>query len=210
MIDRILRAKHWQLFIFFFAIPFIVQIISMVTMMNVMIKNEGNPESIVPFVILGVIYTAIIILVLFVQLVWYWGVGTKLIEYTTLNLDLKIMKFKWAFLIPFGYFGVLILYGLYAIVSITPPSPFIFLFIVPLHIFSLVCILYVIYFCAKTIKSIEEKRVVSFSDCAGEFFLILFFIIGIWFIQPRINKIVKEGMTDEGSADLIDKELSDN
>lgn len=205
MIDRILRAKHWQLFILFFGIPIVIQIISMVTIMNVVVKSEGNPESILTFVILGVIYTAIVILVLFVQLGWYWGVGAKLIEYTSLRLELKIMKFKWAFLIPFGYFGVLILYGLYAVLSTTPPSPFIFLFIVPLHLFSLACILYVIYFCAKSIKSIEENRVVTFSDCVGEFFLILFFPIGIWFIQPRINTIVERRVNHKGEDDLIDR-----
>jgi hypothetical protein len=33
------------------------------------------------------------------------------------------------------------------------------------------------------------QKPVTFSDFAGEFFLIWFFPVGIWIIQPRINKL---------------------
>jgi hypothetical protein len=48
---------------------------------------------------------------------------------------------------------------------------------------------YILYFVAKTMKSVEMQKTVTFNDYAGEFFLIWFFPIGIWFLQPRINKI---------------------
>jgi hypothetical protein len=63
--------------------------------------------------------------------------------------------------------------------------------IFPVHIFSMFCIFYSMWFTAKTIKSIEFKRAVSFSEFAGEFFLLWFFPIGIWIIQPKINKIIE-------------------
>lgn len=41
---------------------------------------------------------------------------------------------------------------------------------------------------AKTIKTVELQKKVTFSDFAGEFFLLWFSPIGIWILQPKINK----------------------
>ena len=64
--------------------------------------------------------------------------------------------------------------------------------IVPLHLFSMFCIFYSLYFVAKTFKTVELQRQVSFSDFAGEFFMIWFYPIGIWIVQPKINKMIEE------------------
>ena len=49
----------------------------------------------------------------------------------------------------------------------------------------------IVYFVAKTYKTVELQRQVSFSDFAGEFFMIWFYPIGIWIIQPKLNKIIE-------------------
>ena len=64
--------------------------------------------------------------------------------------------------------------------------------IIPLHLFSMFCIFYCLYFVAKTFKTVELQREVSFSDFAGEFFLFWFFPIGIWIVQPKINKMIED------------------
>ena len=46
-------------------------------------------------------------------------------------------------------------------------------------------------FPAKVLNSIERNREVSLSDYIGDFFLIVFLPIGIWFLQPRINRILE-------------------
>lgn len=61
--------------------------------------------------------------------------------------------------------------------------------IIPIHLFSMFCIFYCLYFNAKSLKAVEWQRPVTFSDFAGEFFLIWFFPVGIWIIQPRINRL---------------------
>jgi hypothetical protein len=48
---------------------------------------------------------------------------------------------------------------------------------------------YCLYFNAKVLKAVELQKPVTFSEFAGEFFLIWFFPIGIWIIQPRLNKL---------------------
>jgi len=62
--------------------------------------------------------------------------------------------------------------------------------IVPLHIFTLYCIFYVIWFIAKSIATIQKNNVVGFGDYIGNFFLLLwFFPIGVWWIQPKVREI---------------------
>jgi hypothetical protein len=68
--------------------------------------------------------------------------------------------------------------------------------IVPVHLFSMFCMFYCLYFISKELKAVEWQRPVTFSVYTGEFFLIWFFPIGIWFIQPRINKLSEEGFQD--------------
>jgi hypothetical protein len=63
--------------------------------------------------------------------------------------------------------------------------------ILPLHLFSMFCIFYCLYFNAKALKAVEWRRPVTFGDYAGEFFLLWFFPLGIWFIQPRINQLFR-------------------
>jgi hypothetical protein len=41
------------------------------------------------------------------------------------------------------------------------------------------------------VKTIELQREVTFSDFAGEFFLIWFYPVGIWIIQPKVNKFAQ-------------------
>ena len=66
----------------------------------------------------------------------------------------------------------------------------IFAIIVPVHLFAMFCIFYSLYFVAKTFKTVELQRTVTFSDFAGEFFLLWFYPIGIWIIQPKINRMI--------------------
>jgi hypothetical protein len=54
------------------------------------------------------------------------------------------------------------------------------------------CIFYALYFNAKALKAVEWQKKVTLSDYVGDFFLIWFFPIGLWFIQPRINNIVNK------------------
>jgi CDP-diglyceride synthetase len=54
-------------------------------------------------------------------------------------------------------------------------------------------------FPARTLKSIELNRQATLREYIGDFFLIVLLPIGIWFLQPRVNKIA-EGIKLEGEA----------
>ena len=67
-----------------------------------------------------------------------------------------------------------------------------FIVIVPLHLFAMFCIFYSLYFVSKTFKTVELQREVKFGDFAVEFFMIWFYPVGIWIVQPKINKMVED------------------
>ena len=57
------------------------------------------------------------------------------------------------------------------------------------HITYFGCNIYALYFLSKLLVMVEKRRKVNFKDWIGTFFAAYFLIFGIWFLQPRINRI---------------------
>jgi hypothetical protein len=55
--------------------------------------------------------------------------------------------------------------------------------------------LHFMMFPARALKSLEKGKKADIGECIGDFFLIVFLPIGIWFIQPRINKVTTHAQT---------------
>ncbi|MEZ5105255.1 MAG: hypothetical protein R2757_21445 [Draconibacterium sp.] len=181
MIEKFLRAKHWQIFIAIFIIPYSLQFLAMTI-------TNNNQEKMMYF-------TPFIILVLFLGLFgWFWSIAIGLKERIPYGIKMKIKKFKIFLLIPMIY--VPIVFNLFDLVfdNLEKSNGLMmgisFAIIFPLHILSIFGFLYSFYYVAKTYKTVELQKEVSFSDFAGDFFLLLFFPIGVWIIQPNINKMV--------------------
>lgn len=198
MIERFLKAKHWQLFLLTFGLPIIFQIIMMVSIFsNLATDTNPDPEKIFNYMkffpIIMVLFTAIFF-------GWFWSVAIGLQKKVPENVTMKVKKFKIFFFIPMVYILCIMIFISYAINGLIESSSepnvgllgSIFAIIVPLHLFSMFCIFYTLYFVAKTFKTVELQREVEFSDFAGEFFMIWFYPIGIWIIQPQINKFIEE------------------
>ena len=130
---------------------------------------------------------------------WFWSVAIGLQKKVPKNIVMKTKKFKIFFLIPVVYLTcIFILFGAVfsgLILNGTMPNEewvlFILPIILPLHLLSIFGILYAMYFVAKTIKTVELQKEVGFSEFAGEFFMIWFYFVGIWILQPKINKMVE-------------------
>lgn len=189
MIDRFLNAKHWQLFLLTFGIPMILQFIVIGTMFANSEANN-NPEHEFMYSYMS-FFPIIMIIFLGVLFGWFWSVAIGLQRVIPDEIKLKVTRFKIFLLIPIVY--ILFFLGFFmASYTSAVPTPGIFAIIFLLHLFSIFCIFYSLYFVAKTFKTAELQRKVTFSDFAGEFFLIWFYPIGIWIIQPKINKMLKE------------------
>jgi hypothetical protein len=189
-----LRMKHWQLFILLFGIPFTFQGIGMVS-----IAFFKDPAM------LFLVFPLILLLYMAGFFSWFYTLGTNLNRRLPDTVQMNLRKFKILLSIPIVYILLIciFLFGLFknlaemaasgstdlAAFSALQPSWALVALIIPLHFFSIFCIFYSLYFIAKSLKVAEGQRAVVFNDFAGEFFLIWFFPIGVWILQPRINRL---------------------
>ena len=160
--EKLLSAKHWQIFILVLVGLFLG---------NLKIDNDAALTSILR--ILGILIYAIYPLT----------VGHFMQEYVPKKVDLNhsfflINMFLWI--------------TVYSIVTaISDGQGMTFHGLVALPIFYVFyAILHSFAFPAKTLKTVELGRKVSFGEYVGDFFMFLFLPLGIWFLQPRINKII--------------------
>ncbi|MDB4903543.1 MAG: hypothetical protein JWQ63_2824 [Mucilaginibacter sp.] len=200
--DIFLRAKHWQLFLVTFGLPILFEIIMMANIFSNLANNHN------PLVIVNYFKFFPFLMLLFAGTLfgWQWAVATGFQKMIPASIKMKVKKFKIFFFIPTIY--LILIFILMAVVfSATflkdnPPGPafvIVFMLIFPIHLFAMFCIFYSLYFLAKTLKTAELQREVTFSDFAGEFFLAWFFPIGVWILQPRINKMIEQ-FTEESSG----------
>jgi len=188
-----LRLKHWQLFGLLIGIPFIFQIVGMTTV----IVSQDPTKMFTVFPLLMLLFMGVFF-------GWFYTMGVNLNKKLPDTVKMNLTKFKWFLFIPTVYivfFSIFMSGIIGSAFDGGEPNP-VFLFgsfgiIFPLHLFSMFCIFYCLYFCAKSLKAVELQRPVTFNDYAGEFFLIWLFPIGIWFIQPRINKMFDETLQAE-------------
>ncbi len=202
MTNIFLRAKHWQLFMPMIGIPLLSQIymyakIWIIESTPVVVEsNEGFTQVLEEKFIQFDWYPFILLLFSLLLFGWLWALGIGLQKWLPAEIKMKTVRFKIFFFIPLVY----ILFIINSMSGIFTGNGNVFFknlgtivaVIVPLHLFSMFCIFHTIYFAAKTIKTVELKRKVGFGDFIGEFFLLWFYFIGIWVIQPKVNNLYKK------------------
>lgn len=179
--NQLLKIKHWQLFTLLFAIPFLFQML----MMRVVMKSN-DPGIFISF------FPFLLIYVLGLFLSWFYAMGVKLHQKLPETVKMNLGRFKFFLFSPLVYMMILFIFMYVTFSDISAGNqsgPGAFVWLIPLQIFSVYCIFYCLYFISKSLKSVELQRPVEFNEYAGEFFLIWFFPVGVWFIQPRINKL---------------------
>jgi hypothetical protein len=201
-----LKAKHWQLFLLTFGIPILFQIILMSFIFSDLAHHQDplrifNYFKFFPFMMLLYIGTLF---------GWQWSVVNGLQKMIPAEVRAKQTMFRIFFFFPIIYLLCLLTFiftifshllgsdffsaGPHDINNGPIPSLFIigFAVIMPLHLFAMFCIFYCIYFVAKTYKTVELQKKVSFGDFILEFFLVWFYPIGVWILQPKINQMIAQ------------------
>ena len=120
----------------------------------------------------------------FIMVGWIYSIGK---ETNRLNGKNKIENYNedlWFFLflislVPFAYFSH----------SLEKSNGFL---IFGAILFESISAIKLVNFSAKALKQNEKKIDLKFTDYLTEFLLIIFFGIGIWIIQPRLNKIINK------------------
>jgi hypothetical protein len=195
---KFLTLKHWQLFGLLLGLPMVFQFITIGSVIS------SNDPTIM-------FYFFPILMILFIGLFfgWFYALGTNLHKKLPQTANMNLTRFKIFLLIPVVYMLLISIFmaGMFSnLTSGGQPNPAIFALIIPLHLFSMFCIFYCLYFNAKALKTVEWQKPVTFSDFAGEFFLIWFFPIGIWIIQPRINKLFDTNIEND-NIQILDNNI---
>ena len=159
-----LKFKHWQLFLIWIFTEI------------VFIATVNTPVWILTTVLFGIAIIG-----------WIYSIG-KVIN--NLNAKNRIENYKedlWFILylismIPFGY--------LYK--NLDSAETLNGYFIFGAGLLGFISMIKLVNFSAKAYTQYESKKDLKFGDYSREFFLILIMIIGIWIIQPKLNKIIDE------------------
>ena len=162
---KILRLKHWQVFLIF-----------LFTMLIGNTTIEGYPTVNDALTLTGtVLFFSILI-----------AYGHYLYDYLPSNLELNYNLF---IINAFLTIGTTI-----AISVLTESNEVSFTGIYALPgIYICYAVLHTIAFQVKVLKSIELNREATLGEYIGLFFGIIFWPFCIWFIQPRVNRIAREG-----------------
>ncbi len=177
VVASLLRAKHWQIFFLLFGIF----IVGDVAVMSSMSAAARSPQD---FAKIGPLFGAVLALSMFCILAWFWSMGSFLSSMVPPPLRLELGFFRFALTYPALYIFIFI-----ASFQSASTRPALLAVIFPLHFVAVFCMLYDLYFVSKNLVLAETSKPASFCDYAGPFFLIWFFPVGVWFIQPRINRL---------------------
>lgn len=193
MNNLILRAKHWQIFLLSFGLPLLLQI-GLAIFIFISASTNIAPDQTF-FGGIFFLFPFVMILLVAVLFSWFWAVVIGLQTKVPKEVKMAIGRFKVFFFLPLVYIVFILAFITISFNGLTEDGSTIasvLFLIIPLHMFSMFCILHTLYFAAKTFKTVELQRAVSFSDFAGEFFMIWFYPIGIWIVQPKINEMIKD------------------
>ncbi|MBV4356608.1 hypothetical protein [Pinibacter aurantiacus] len=195
-----LKSKHWQLFIVVVGIPLVMQIIAGAVMMVRMFSSvfsNSLPDFPGIFRFMSVAVPVIVITMVLIFFSWFYTLGInlhrKLPASVKMNLNpfLIFISFPVLHLVALSFFmSYMYSHAMHPYNQEVPTYfPFLFFLIIPLHLFAMFCAVYCLYFVSKALKSVELQREALLGDYILDMLLFWFFIVGIWFLQPRINKL---------------------
>lgn len=197
------KWKHWQVFMATTGLIIILYIVLLFVGIAFAVSHP-NPDPDELFAVFRFLPFVIFPPVILLQL-WYYSIGSGLHSRLPQGVDMNVGLFRFFILVPITFFIALAILMHYIFGNIgesiahnrppdfiiTPALPFIVLLFVLFELFTIFCMFYTFYFCAKTLKSIQLEKEATFSEYVGEFFMLWFHFIGVWIIQPRINKLIE-------------------
>jgi hypothetical protein len=172
------RAKHWQLFLLF-VVVFDVAHFPIIGNLTAALKT---PEGSAVTLLLTEFATA---MAGWGFILWLWSLGSFLNSIVPIELRPKRKLF---------------LFAVVCLAACVPASMALFqsidskLFVaaILLPFLALFCLFYSLYFVGKNLAMAETGKPATYVDWAGPAMLLWFCLIGVWLIQPRINRLYAE------------------
>jgi hypothetical protein len=179
-----LSIKSRHLFFLIVVIPFLAQII----LIEVFIGTGDNIST-------GVlahlrIMSVVIFASLATYLLWCWSVAMFFYANAPLHMIKHVARFKLMFVL--SLFHVLLFamsIGGGNLLNPIEPADWHTILLIGIHVMGSGALMYCLYFVARTVKTFELQKKSKFEDFSEEFFLLLFFPLGVWKIQPKINAL---------------------
>jgi hypothetical protein len=170
-----LRAKHWQVFVLVWGTYFAGQI----AIVSLLPETSGPSTNSLK---VGILSETIMLPCILSLMAWLWSMGSYLFLIAKPTLKRNIHFFRFAIIFP-------TLYLLTALPFFLSRNPFVERIVVPMHLLTLFCLIYDFYFVSKSLVIAEKGKRVSFNDYGLSLFLLFFSLLGVWLIQPRINRL---------------------
>jgi hypothetical protein len=172
-----LRMRAWQVFLLLYGSQILVSASGMIA---------GDSKWMFAGMVSGVF-------VFLVFIAWYWSLGTNLNKKIPEEIRMRSGFFRFGTICGVAV-SVPCLLVFFVIVAIGEFGRRVFALLVPSYVFGIFCVFYGFYFIAKNLVMAENKRKVGFHEFVGAFLLMWMYPIGIWFIQPRVNRLFEEEM----------------
>ena len=164
--------------------------------------NEDQDADISSLMNVLMFYPIVFVIVTAALYAWYWSIAIGLQDQVPMHSKMNTRRFKMFFNIQIALFLIMlslmiIVYNGYYSEAFINKQFFIgaFIVMIPIVLFSLVAVFYMMYFAAKTFKTVELQKEVRFSEFAGEFLMIWFYFVGFWILQPKLNKMAENQST---------------
>lgn len=158
--EKILSFKHWQLFLIFMCIFWV---------------SPSPLKEIINFI--GIL----------TFIIWIYSIGKygqiKIEELNLPKLDDKLFKLN---LVVITLFLIIKYFFLTKEINETGILNLIH---IALTIYLIFAFIQIIVFASKTLSTLELRKETKFSDYSSDFFMFIFFFIGLWMLQPKVNKL---------------------
>ncbi len=162
-----LKLRHWELFLML-ALP---------TIMTLMFKIPFEP----------LVAASIGLFMLLVLFAWMFSVGSWSNRHLAESRRRNVVPFAIGLALPIVYVLMYIFLYIPQLDDGAPSRPP--LWLLPMHMLSMVGIFYGIWYTARQFKSLQENEDGGFMIFSSTFFLLFIFPIGLWLIQPAVNQL---------------------
>lgn len=165
-----IKVKHWQLFFVFIGTTFAAQ--------SLMVHSVSSCHfstalvRVLPALLTGILFFG-----------WLWSVSSACSKALPdeLKSSPRPMQVGLIYAILYIVFSRLFFFEL----GEKLPG-----YVIVMHLLAMAAIFYAFGFTAKQLVKLEQGKNISFLSYSGPLFLFWFFPIGIWFIQPKVNKLL--------------------
>jgi hypothetical protein len=170
----LLRVKNWQLFLMIIPLPWIVAILLKTSF------DFKSYDDVILMSVITIVYYSIF-------LTWNYKVIKTFNKNELILKPNQLKRLDWLLVI-------LIVYGLYIILPMQIKTSDILWVKISssiIMLFAMYAILFTVFCTAKTLKGIQLKSQLRTSDIIVEMFIILYFPVGVWWLQQKVNKFYK-------------------